>query len=208
MSKKPPSRTTPDAPLKIKRRFHRNKALTILIAVLVTAPWVFIGHTAIVRSGDDSAASKTLFQAQSRAQRAETTSSSISPTPPPNPAKRVITNDDKYKVIYNTLFVTCILLGAVLPLAIFIVLAIIVLAIRKPVPALLRLICGIILIVIAVGLLIIIFQFDEIARAFLNEKDVHYSLFARKKDLFVLIGPLLSTVLGGGLLVWSLQANE
>jgi len=49
MSKKPPSRTTPDAPLKIKRRFHRNKALTILIAVLVTAPWVFIGHTAIVR---------------------------------------------------------------------------------------------------------------------------------------------------------------
>ncbi len=203
MSKKPPSRTTPDAPLKIKRRFHRNKALTILIAVLVTAPWVFIGHTAIVRSGDDSAASKTLFQAQSSAQRAETTSSSISPTPPPNPAKRVITNDDKYKVIYNALFVTCIFLGAVLPLAIFIVLAI-----RKPVPASRRLICGIILIVIAVGLLIIIFQFDEIARAFLNEKDVHYSLFARKKDLFVLIGPLLSTVLGGGLLVWSLQANE
>jgi hypothetical protein len=203
MSKKPPSRTTPDAPLKIKRRFHRNKALTILIAVLVTAPWVFIGPTAIVRSGDDSAASKTLFQAQSSAQRAETTPSSISPTPPPNPAKRVITNDDKYKVIYNALFVTCIFLGAVLPLAIFIVLAI-----RKPVPAPRRLICGIILIVIAVGLLIIIFQFDEIARAFLSEKDVHYSLFARRKDLFVLIGPLLSTVLGGGLLVWSLQANE
>lgn len=130
MSKTPPSRTTPDAPLKIKRRFHRNKALTILIAVLVTAPWVFIGHTAIVRSGDDSAASKTLFQAQSSAQRAETPSSSISPTPPPNPAKRVITNDDKYKFIYNALFVTCIFLGAVLPLAIFIVLAI-----RKPVPA-------------------------------------------------------------------------